>query len=150
MKKKIILLVTVLSLLSCSKDDKNDSEKQLAINNNNLAGKWNFETITKVNGTNVTFHGFSCTTVNDYAEIFVYGKIVTYNYFSNCTTAADNGCSQFTLDSNNRLLQGGTLFGDARVIELTTTRLKIEFDNPKDLGFMCNITDAKSILFIKK
>lgn len=150
MKKSILILSFIISILSCSKSDDDNSEKQLAVTKQNLAGQWNFETITRFNGSSQTFHSYSCTTVNDYADINSIGNIYTYNYGNNCVASTNNGCSQFNLDSNNRIINCGLIFGDARVTELTATRLKIEYDTPKDLGFMCDILDAKSILFLKR
>ncbi len=70
--KKIILLLSIVLLASCSKSD-DDTPKTLPLNFQNLAGQWNFKTVIRANGTEVPFVG-RCPTQIDYIEAFSYGK----------------------------------------------------------------------------
>ena len=145
--KKIILLLSVILVLSCSKSD--DAPTYLPLTYQNLVGKWNFKSVIRTNGTVVPFVG-QCPTKTDYIEVFNYGRIITYNYSIDCITSEDNGCGDYTYDSNNTMFSTGPIFNDARVTELTTNGFKIEYSSPKALGFMIDVNDAKVIVFEKR
>jgi len=146
--KKLILLLSIVLLASCSKSD-DDSPKTLPLTYQNLAGQWNFKTVIRANGTEVPFVG-RCSTQTDYIEAFSYGKIVTYNFYPDCVTADDNGCSSYTYTTDNKILASSFLFGDATVTNLTANGFRIEYNTPQSLSFMIDINDAKAVVFEKR
>ena len=145
--KKIILLLSVILVLSCSKSD--DAPTYLPLTYQNLVGKWNFKSVIRTNGTVVPFVG-QCPTKTDYIEAFNYGKIITYNYNQDCINTTNNGCYDYTYNSNNTILASSFLFGDATVTNLNASGFKIEFAEPRSLNFMIDINDAKAIVFEKR
>ena len=146
--KKLIILLSVVLLASCSKSD-DDTPKTLALSYQTLAGKWNFKSVIRANGTEVPFVG-RCATQKDYIEAFTYGKIVTYNYYDDCISTDDNGCDSYTYTSSNILYASSPIFSDVTVTNLTANGFKIEYAQPKSLTFMININDAKAIVFERK
>lgn len=146
--KKLILLLSIVLLASCSKSD-DDSPKILPLTYQNLAGKWNFKTVIRANGTEVPFVG-RCSTQIDYIEAFSYGKIVTYNFYPDCVSADNNGSNPYYIFPNNFITSSGSIFSDVTVTNLTANGFTIEFATPTGLGFMIDVNDAKAIVFEKR
>lgn len=141
--KNIVTLLALVLLLSCSKDE--DGSKPVTFQN--LAGQWKIKSIIKADGSVIPYTGL-CPSQTDYIEIFAYRKIVTYNYNQDCINTQDNGCTDFSLDANNRILVCSLLFDDAIVSNLSASGFKIEYDEPRPLTFMIdNVTDAKAVIF---
>ncbi|MBY0487314.1 MAG: hypothetical protein K2P85_09040 [Flavobacteriaceae bacterium] len=143
-----MLLLAIVLLASCSKSD-DDSPKTLPLTYQNLAGKWNFKSVIRANGTVVPFVG-RCSTQTDYIEGFSYGKIVTYNFYPDCVSTDDNGSDPYYIFPNNFITSGGSIFRDVTVTNLTANGFTIEYATPKSLGFMIDVSDAKAIVFEKR
>lgn len=146
--KKLILVLSIVLFVSCSKSD-DDSPKTLPLTYQNLAGQWNFKTVIRANGTEVPFVG-RCSTQIDYIEAFSYGKIVTYNFYPDCVTADDNGSNPYYIFPNNFITSGGSIFRDVTVTNLTANSFTIEYDTPESLTYMIDINDAKAIVFERR
>lgn len=133
MKKTIILLVATLSLLSCSKNDDNvdSSEKQLTPNHQNMAGDWNYSSVTKTDGTQVPYVGF-CSTNKDYAHIIVNTRIDSHYYYDMCVHQQST-CDNYYFEGN-RIKSCFEEFNNARVTYLTSTTMKLEYDEDKVFG----------------
>lgn len=146
--KKLLLLLSIVLLASCSKSD-DDTPKTLPLNFQNLAGTWNFKSVIRANGTEVPFVG-RCSTQIDYIEAFSYGKIVTYNFYPDCVTADDNGSDIYYYTPENKITSLGPIFNNCTVTNLTANGFRIEYATPKALGFMIDVSDAKAIVFEKR
>ena len=147
--KKTIILLSVVLLVSCSKSD--DTQTSLPLTFQNLAGNWNFKSIIRANGTVVPYEELGmCPTQKDYINAFFYGRIDTYNYYQDCVTTFNVGCSEYIYDSNNKILSDSFLFGNATITNLTATGFKIVYPEPRSLGFMVDINDAIGIVFVRR
>ncbi|WP_298393769.1 hypothetical protein [Flavobacterium sp.] len=146
--KKLILLLSIVLLASCSKSD-DDSPKTLPLTYQNLAGKWNFKSVIKADGTVVPFVG-RCSTQIDYIEAFSYGRLDTYNFYADCVSADNNGTGTYYIFPDNLISSGGPIFSDSKVTNLTANGFTIEYATPKGLGFIIDINDAKAIVFEKR
>ncbi len=147
--KKTIILLSVVLLVSCSKSD--DTPTSLPLTFQNLAGNWNFKSIIRANGTVVPYEELGmCPTQKDYINVFFYGRIDTYNYYRDCVTTFNVGCSEYIYDSNNTILTDSFLFGNATITNLTATGFKIVYPEPRPLGFMVDINDAIAIVFERR
>ncbi|WP_268849200.1 hypothetical protein [Flavobacterium aestivum] len=149
MKKVIIIVTLTLSLLSCSKNDDNNVsnpvEQQLTPNYTNIAGRWYYTSIVRPNGTTDPYVS-SCSGKRDYADIFTYRKITKHRFFSDC----DEG----TTDCIDFYLNGITIkscfedFDNGRIIYLTPTTMKIEYDNVIYFGSIVG-DGAKALILTK-
>ena len=146
--KKLIILLTVVLLASCSKSDENENPI-LPLTFQNLVGKWNYKSVVRTNGSVVPFVS-QCPTLVDYVEIFTNHNIITYNYTVGCTTSENHGTNNYYFDSNNVIYADGILFDTAKITNLTANSFSLEFAQPKPLTFMINVTDAKSIIFERR
>lgn len=144
--KKLILLLSIVLLASCSKSD-DDSPKTLPLTYQNLAGTWNFKTVIRANGTSVPFVG-QCPTQTDYIEAFSYGEISRYNYYSDCTTNANTYNYYYYPD--NSATSSGPLLNNCKVTNLTANGFRIEYNTPQSLSYMIDINDAKAIVFERR
>ncbi|TBX68336.1 hypothetical protein EZL74_08475 [Flavobacterium silvisoli] len=143
--KKIITLLAVSLLLSCSKSD----DSSLPVTFQNMVGKWKYKSIIKADGTVIPYVGM-CATKTDYAEIFNYRKIVTYNYYMDCNGISNFGGSDYSFNSNNVIHVSSELFDEAKITNLTSSGFTLEFDPPKSLNFMAEgVYDAKALVFEK-
>lgn len=131
MKKTTLTLLFSLLLLSCNKDD--DGEKDLNISGQNLSGVWYYYTVSRTNGDIAYPH--SCSTQRDYAQFFVNGKIVTYDFFSSCNNPVNHGCPDYIL-VGNRIIACQGHFDDAVITKLTTETLEVRFDEARYLPEM--------------
>lgn len=146
--KKLIFLLSITLLASCSKSD-DDSPKTLPLTYENLAGTWNFKTVIRANGTEVPFVG-RCSTQIDYIEAFSYGKIVTYNFYPDCVSSDDNGSDIYYYFPDNKITSLGPIFNNCTVTNLTANSFTIEYPASKSLSFMIDINDAKAIVFERR
>jgi hypothetical protein len=146
--KKIIILLSLSLIVSCSKSE-DSTPASLPLTYQNLAGKWNFKSVIRTNGSVVPFVG-QCPTKTDYIEAFNYGKIVTYNYYQDCLSSEDNGSSTYYIFPDNFITSAGPIFDNATVKNLTANGFTLEFNASKGLGFMIDVNDAKAIVFEKR
>jgi len=144
--KKLILLLSIVLLVSCSKSD-DDSPKTLPLTYQNLVGQWNFKTVIRANGTEVPFVG-QCPTQTDYIEAFSYGQISRYNYYQDCTTTAYT--YNYYIFPNNFVTASGDPFSDVTITNLTANSFRIEYNTPQSLSYMIDINDAKAIVFERR
>ena len=142
--KKIITLLALVLLLSCSKD----GDSTLPLSYQNLAGNWNYKSIIRTDGTIVPYVRI-CSTKANWVEIFPSSKIITYNYNSNCVDSYNYGTSYYTFDAaTNRIYAPFGFFDETIVKNLTRTSFILEFKEPEDLSFYGqNVTDAKAYIF---
>lgn len=133
MKKTIILFVATLSLLSCSKndDDINSSEQQLTPNHQNMAGDWVYTTAIKTDGSQAPYVNF-CSTNKDYAHIIVNTEIVSH-YYDDICQHNQSTCDNYYFEGN-RVKSCFEEFNNARVTSLTSTTMKLEYDEDKAFG----------------
>jgi hypothetical protein len=152
MKKTVLLLALSLSFLACSKsEDTINTNTTLPLTFQNIAGNWNFKSVIRANGTVVPYEELGmCPTEKDYINAFFYGRIDTYNYYRDCVTTFNVGCSQYIYDSNNTILADSFLFGNATITNLTATGFKLVYPEPRPLGFMVDINDAIAIVFERR
>ncbi len=146
--KKLIILLSLVLFVSCSKSE-DKTQTYLPLTYQNLVGKWNFKSVIRANGTIVPFVGL-CPAQTDYIEVFNYGKIVTYNYYQDCVSTSNHGCSDYTYNANNMIMASSFLFDNATVTNLNASGFRIEFAEPRSLNFMIDINDAKAVVFEKK
>lgn len=150
--KKIILLVAVMAMsLSCSKDESNELEPNMQNLQNT---KWQFNKITKENGSVVNYQGL-CPTKKDYFDIKlmsagglryleVYSDAsCSYDCFS-CTTTEDN----VPIDEDGNILNlfnENCFYEDGRISSLTQSKMKIVFDPPKIIDRFPSYGKVKAI-----
>jgi len=144
MKKTILLLLTTIVFVSCSKNDDN-SEKQLNLTFQNMSGVWNFKSYIKPNGETVNYVGQSATLI-DHAEILPTAKITTSFYYPN-GVAQIEPCYGYYFDGN-RIKNCLQVFDDARVTSLTSTSMKLEYDTPRSFGTIYG-DGAKALILTK-
>jgi hypothetical protein len=130
MKKLILLFTVAITLVSCSKSDDDNSEKQLTPNFQNMVGDWKFTSIIRP----------------DHAVIIYNTKITTVIHNISCSFQSDP-CDNYYFDGN-RIINCLEVFNNARVISLTSTTMKIEYDNPRYFGPIIG-AGAKGVIFTK-
>ncbi|MFY8160148.1 MAG: hypothetical protein ACOVNU_02370 [Candidatus Kapaibacteriota bacterium] len=145
MKKLILLFTLAIVSLSCSKSDDDNSEKQLTPNFQNMVGDWKFTSVIRPDGTIDPYIG-TCTTKEDHAVIIYNTKITTYIHDISCSFQSDP-CDNYYFDGN-RIINCLEVFNNARVTSLTSTTMKIEYDNPRYFGPIIG-AGAKGIIFTK-
>jgi len=144
--KKTIILLALLVLSSCSKD----GDGTLPVTYQNLAGQWKFKSIVKSNGTVTPYVG-RCTDKEDKIDIFEHREVILYNYYPDCSVTEDQSCSDFVMTPDGKLYASGPLFSEGTVKDLKSSGFKIEYDQPKNLGFIgLSVSDVKAIIFEKR
>ncbi|MCL9804604.1 hypothetical protein NAT51_03665 [Flavobacterium amniphilum] len=143
MKKSIILLFMGLSVLSCSKDD-DSSEKQLKPNFKNMVGDWVYTTIIRADGTEEPYNHW-CSTNKDYAHIIENTEINSHYYNPTCEIQ-DWNCDNYYFNGN-RIISCFEEFNNARVTSLTSTTMKLEYDDNKVFGSVSGVARG---LILKK
>lgn len=146
--KKIILLLVTLSLLSCSKNEDSipdTSEKQLTPNAQNMVGIWYYNSIIRANGTTASYVSF-CSTKRDYADIISYKKINKHQFFQDCAEGITT-CDDYWIDGN-RIRSCFDDFNNGRIVSLTATTMKIEYDDVRVFGSIVG-DGAKTFILTK-
>lgn len=143
--RRLILFATTIIFLSCSKSNDDHSEKQLTPNYQNMVGTWKFSSIVRPDGTVESYIG-SCATNNDNTVITANTKITTNIYYSSCNLQADP-CENYYFEGNQikNCLQ---VFNNARVTSLTSTTMKIEYDEARTFGPVVGV-GAKAVILTK-
>lgn len=146
--KKIILMIVVTVALSCSKSE-DESQKTLPLSYANLAGKWNFTTIVKPDGSTVPFVGL-CPTKTDWVEFFTYNEMKTYNYYADGNSWSDNGTTGYYFEGN-KFKNAGLFFDEATATTFTSNTLRIDYPSGDySLGFATTYTHVKAIIFTRQ
>lgn len=144
MKKTILILVTIFTLMSCSKDD--EKSDALEVTKPNLWGKWYFSEVIQPDGSR-TPYVHQCATERDYIIFTTLGDIVFYHHDTNCTSYNPVGCTDVNLVGNRIIDCGSTYSG---TVTLTTNTFKIDYDEVEFIGYTVNnFTEAKGIIFTK-
>lgn len=143
MKKLFYLLLFLPIVLSCNKDD-DSSERQLTPNHENMVGEWVYTTIIRADGSQENYPD-RCATKRDYAKILYNTTIITTNYDQNCTEAYSN-CNSFFFEGN-RIKNCFGEFNNARITSLTSTTMKLEYDDLRNFG---SFTGTVKGLILKK
>jgi len=141
MKKTVLLLALTFSLLSCSSDSSN---KELTVNYKNMVGVWVYTTVIKSDGTEIPYNHL-CSTNKDYASITSFLAISSYFYVPSCDSNFEI-CTDYGLDGN-KLLNCNEAFQYARVTSLTTTTMKLEYDQYTLFG---SLVEPPKGLILKK
>jgi hypothetical protein len=154
--KKLLFLFASITLLSCSKNDDNNSNSTTG----NIVAKWHLTSILE-DGKPIT--GYTCNTNFDITEFTSDGQAITKYSDEN----ANNVCTQYTeignyIISDNILTEvqkkGSIKIYEAKykIKELTTTSLKLEEistfeadDNGKN-GYTANFAEGESIKIYTK
>lgn len=123
MKKTILILATIFTMLGCSKDDENVTN--LEVTKSNLKGKWYYSKIILEDGSTIDYSK-ACSSNRDYIEIAETGTIDYNVFYANCSIYSQEACSEFLLIdseiSNCDDKYNGT------VTELTNKKLRIDYD----------------------
>lgn len=148
--KKIILLFTVaIALVSCSKSDDDNSEKQLALNYQNMSGTWILSSIILADGSTVAYQG-QCSTLNDYFTLNTQTDIKEYHYNNGCTiSSGSNFISSGYFFEGNLVKNANGVFSDARITSLTSNTMRIEYDDVDSFGYFSNYTQVKGAVLTK-
>jgi hypothetical protein len=127
MKKIIILLVLVLSLNSCSKDETPNENLKLTFEN--LAGKWYFIEIIKANGEAIPNENV-CPTQRDYVQFYITARVRKADYSPDCVDSNGDSVSPLYLDAEiNSLRAGlGNEIPDSYVLKFTQNELQLRFE----------------------
>lgn len=154
--KKIILLVAVMAInLSCS----NDENDYLYPTIQNLGStKWQFNTVTKEDGTVVNYVN-KCATQKDYlAFIGLYSGYMLQEYFGIPSCVICYGCGNDILnvpiDENGNLqvaADANAFYYKGRITSLSKTKdkMKIVYNPPKIVDKLSSYGKIKSIELVK-
>jgi len=132
MKKRILLFVSILSFSlafnSCSKDD--DSG---ASTSGNIVGKWIFLKQGEIVGGEEVLYPYenSCSSENDFTELYSNGTLRDVYYNSSCSESIDNA----TWSRSGNMITVSYGPGDSstsEIIELTSTKLKVKYYDEVD------------------
>lgn len=154
--KKIILLVAVMAMsLSCSKDESNELEPNMQNLQNT---KWQFNKITKENGSVVNYQGL-CPTKKDFFDIRLMssGDLQYLEFYNNATCSYD--CfSCYTTENDVPIDEDGNIlylfnencfYEDGRISSLTKSKMKFVFDPPKIIDRFPSYGKVKAIELVK-
>lgn len=132
MKKRILLFVSIVSLSltfnSCSKDDDNGSSTS-----GNIAGKWIYLKQGEIVGGEEVLYPYenSCSSENDFTQIYSNGTLRDVYYNSACSESIDN--ATWTRSGNMITVSYGPgESSTSEIIELTSTKLKVKFYDEVD------------------
>lgn len=130
--KKIVLLVTVFMLISCSNDG--EESKELKLTYENIDGKWIIEKVLQQDGTKVDYVGY-CATIPDYFD-FHSNRTMDARMRYNCEdTPGDAGsCGSFFLYEDTRMLDNCTTMFNGKVLSLTKETMHIKYDQERAVG----------------
>lgn len=132
MKKRVLLFVSIVSLSlifnSCSKDDDNGSSTS-----GNIVGKWIYLKQGEIVGGEEFLYPYenSCTSENDFTQIYSNGTLRDVYYNSTCSESIDN--ATWTRSGNMITVSYGPgESSTSEIIELTSTKLKVKFYDEVD------------------
>ncbi len=154
--KKLLFLFTVITLLSCSKNEDDNSSVATA----SIVGKWHLTTLLE-NGKPIT--GYTCDTNLDITEFTSGGQSI--NKYARttpsnaCIQETDNGNYTITDNILTDVQKSGnvTIFqGKYKIKELTATSLKLEtisvFEGSSNGGteYNINYTEGEEVYLYTK
>jgi hypothetical protein len=143
MKKAILLLIALTTLISCSKDDDNNPNGNLEVNLKNLSGRWYTKQTILPNGSVIPYTA-ACPTKRDFVEIFENGFINKATYEVDCATfASPNNVLIFNQAEKMLATQGGEI-PHSKVTKLTANELNLEFNAILEFG-----TEKRTLVFTK-
>lgn len=144
--KKIVTLLAVAFLLSCSKED----DGTLPITSQNFKGLWNFKSIVKADGTLIPYVS-DCANQKDYIDIYSSAQLGQRYYYSNCADI-DYHIIDYTLGEDHKIYSiSSFLFDGAIVKKINKTNIELEFDEPRNVVFLSTeVSNCKKIIFEKR
>lgn len=130
--------------MSCSKEDEKSDVVELK--REDLWGKWYYSEVILADGTIAPYTNL-CTTERDYVTVTTLSKFVTTTFGTDCFDYTRSDCVSFGLTDNT--IYGCTAKFDGYVT-LTVTKLRIDYDGVKNIGFPDNnFGVAKGIILTK-
>ena len=141
--RKLILLITIsISFFACSNDD---DSSELKPNFKNMAGDWVYTTAIKADGSQIPYEQL-CSTNKDYAHIIENTEITSHYYYPTCETEQSN-CDNYYFNGN-KIISCFEEFNNARVTSLTSTTMKLEYDDNKSFGSLS--TSVRGLILKKQ
>ena len=125
--KKIILIFVVV-LFSCSKEDSNE-ERDVAVTPNAFFGYWYYKQDTKTDGT-VILNINECSTKRDALELKSNFSAVEHNYNSSCVDVGlqDLVYTLITTNTGENYLNFGGNYDNFKIIKLTNKTIYLEYE----------------------
>ncbi len=131
--KKTILILAIMGMMfsSCSSDSGGSG---LAVTYENLDGIWYMKEIIKADGSMQAYPNV-CDTKRDSVE-FSYPRIDYFSHYENCESYLySNTNSYYLSEGDYRIVTSSSVFIDAKVTELTSQRLRLEYDVIKSFPY---------------
>ena len=142
--KKIVLLLTVFMLFSCSNDEESN---ELKLTYENVSGRWVIEKVLQGDGSKVDYVGY-CATNPDYFDIHSNRTLDARMRYNCEDTPGDAGsCGSFFLYEDTRMLDNCTAMFNGKVISLTKETLHIKYDQERAVGLTGQMGTG---IFLKK
>lgn len=144
MKKIILILVTALFILGCSKND--DSSDTIEVKGENMWGTWYFKDVILTDGSIVPYL-HKCASERDYAVFTTLNKIYTYTYNAGCSFYTGSGCL-LVVYNGNIISQCDPMYNGS--VTLTSTTLRIDYPNSEVIfGQQNDEYTIKGVIFTK-
>ncbi|SEQ13332.1 hypothetical protein [Flavobacterium urocaniciphilum] len=128
MKKTIILLVVILSLLSCSKNDDNpQTESQVTKSWENILGPWKFTKLKRADGSVVDFQPVCAgkRVVIDFTNQPGDKQMTVYFFNSTCVTDDEAVFYNQFLENDTFNAQSLPMLAGAKITSLTENSMEI-------------------------
>lgn len=144
MKKTILILATLFTIMGCNKDD--EKSDTVEVKHENLWGTWYFSKVIQPDGAIVPYTHL-CPTQRDYITVTTLSKIILSSNNTICVNHTDYDCSSFGL-TGNELYSCNEKFDG--FVSLTTSTFRIDYSTVKNLGYPDNnLGQAKGIILTK-
>jgi hypothetical protein len=144
MKKTILIILTALFILSCSKND--DGVDTIEVKGENMWGTWYFKDVILTDGSVVPYV-HKCASERDYADFTTLNKIYTYTYNTGCSYYTDQDCL-LVVYNENVISQCDPMYNGSAT--LTSTTLRIDYPNSIVIfGQQNDQNTIKGVIFTK-
>ncbi len=124
-KNVILILTTVFSIISCSKDD----ETPIVIPKPTLVGEWKYSKIGAINSQNqeeLYPYENGCPSKNDFIQFSSTNNFIQTHHRTDCEAMVENSTFTNTNGTIHFYDQGVEASYYYKIISLTTTQLKVQ------------------------
>lgn len=119
---KIILVLSLFVLLSCSGDD-GAADLNIEVSSTNLKGEYTITDLVRPDGTVVQYVG-QCGMLKDYIA-FDLTKVSYYSYDPNCNNYSAYVCNSYEII--DKRITGCNYIFDGKISEFTGQRMRLDF-----------------------
>ncbi|MDI9257873.1 hypothetical protein [Flavobacterium sedimenticola] len=148
MKKTILIFAfTGIVFSSCSGEG---GENNLTPSFQTLEGVWHIKESIKPDGTIEPYVNL-CATKRDFVD-FNYPDIEYFSHYDTCEAFLRSDCTDYYLTPNEyRIIALSSIFRDGRITQLTSKKMKIEYDDAKSFPYQSNhFSSVKAIILTKE